>query len=178
MIVTDHAARRYVKRLARGLSVEDALGALRRASLTATRREARTFKGQQLWETSGCGGAVLVVKHDPEAGLVVVTVIGPNEEAPPDEEHDVLAAFERAQVATQEQPKPAKPETWREKYDRLNREAEAAEKRAAERRARHLAHLARMRVEREASAKKKAARSARRFERIKAKWRGGPAAPV
>ena len=131
MIITDHAARRYVKRLACDLTVAQARADLKRTSLSAALLPERTRNGQQLWRTTDCRDAVLVVKHDPMYGLVVVTVLGPDRIADDEATDSVLAAFERVESA-REAPQPVG-ETWRARCDRLNREADAAEKRHAER---------------------------------------------
>jgi hypothetical protein len=105
VIITDHAARRYIRRLAPGLSLPAARAFLARASLRATLLPQRTDAGHQLWRTEGARGAVLVVKHDPDAGPVVVTVLseGQTREADDDEVDEVRAAFERAERAREEQ---------------------------------------------------------------------------
>lgn len=105
MIITEHAARRYIRRLAPTLSLAQARTVLRRASKHARLLPQRTDAGQQLWQTADCGGAVLVVKHDPEAGPVVVTVLseGQTREADDEEVDEVREAFERQELAREEQ---------------------------------------------------------------------------
>ena len=130
MIITDHAARRYVKRLACDLTVAQARADLKRASLSAALLPERTCNGQQLWRTTDCRDAVLVVKHDPMYGLVVVTVLGPDRIADDEVTDSVLAAFERAGSAREATLHVG--ESWRERRDRLNRESEEAESRRVE----------------------------------------------
>lgn len=147
MIITDHAARRYVRRLAPSLTLDAARALLARVSHHARLLPQRTDAGQQLWQTTGAEGAVLVVKHDRASGPVVVTVLseGQTREADDEERDEVRAAFERQERARSAS-QTAAAEDWRARYDRLSKESAAAEERHAERLVRRAEHWKRERA--------------------------------
>ena len=174
MIITDHAARRYIRRLAPSLTLDAARALLARVSRHARLLPQRTDAGQQLWQTSGAEGAVLVVKHDRASGPVVVTVLseGQTREADDEERDEVRAAFERAERAREEQrridyeergaafaaamrPRPPRPPP-----------APPTPKPVGKNKARRLAHEARQAAERAASIARKAERAAAHNDRM------------
>lgn len=191
MIITDHAARRYIRRLAPGVTLDAARALLARVSRHARMLPQRTDAGQQLWQTTGAVGAVLVVKHDPAVGPVVVTVLseGQTREADDEEVDEVQAAFERQERAKEEQrriceaeragiqsPPPPPVVTYNVRTIIDAREAKRAAKKAgrarakaeqaagaAKRKAKRIAHEAKMKQqEREALARRTEANAARR----------------
>ena len=166
MIITDHAARRYIRRLAPSLTLDAARALLARVSAHARLLPQRTDAGQQLWQTTGAEGAVLVVKHDRASGPVVVTVLSAGQTGElSDEDQDraeVIAAFERAASARSARSTVAE-EDWRARYDRLNKESDAAEERHSERVERRPEHWKRCRV---AVSRKEEKRSASIAKRI------------
>jgi len=192
MIITEHAARRFVQRLSPSTFLPDARALLRRASRSAVRLPDRTYKGQQIWRTTDdeAAGALLVVKHDAAVGLVVVTVLAAVGEGEGDGgEDEVRAAFERASVAKEDQrriveaeraagmaPPPPPVVTYNARLAIDAREAKRAAKKAgrerakaeraagvARRAAKRIAHEATMkRQEEEAKARRTMANAARR----------------
>jgi len=177
MIITDHAARRYIRRLAPTLSLPAARALLARVSLAARLLPQRTDAGQQMWQTAGAAGAVLVVKHDPLAGPVVVTVLseGQTREADEDERDEVQAAFERQERAREEQrrivevERIAAAQKSESHWDRMAREQREAAARKAERMRAHEALQAE-----QAAGKRARLRAEAREERASrmARWAG------
>ena len=113
-------------------------------------------------------GAVLVCKHDPVVGLVIVTVLSTAEASELSDEgvDEVRQAFERASAAKEEQRRIIETEraamgpreTRRELEERYRFEAITAPQRRAEKDARRAEHK---RLEKAARARKHAAREAR-----------------
>lgn len=171
MIITDHAARRYIRRLAPGLSLTQARDLLARVSRSAVRLPERTDTGQQMWRTTGARGAVLVVKHDPTAGLVVVTVLAAGQTGEVDEGQVAEVRAERAKEAQRlideaergHVPKP------RAHTDRMAREQRQAAARKAEK-----ARIHAERTEREQSAAglRRAAENRQNRAITMARWAG------
>ena len=74
MIITAHARLRYRQRIAPGADDREARVVLAAASRRAVRQEERTIHGNPTWRVDD-PPMVLVTKHDPACGCVVVTVL-------------------------------------------------------------------------------------------------------
>lgn len=163
MLITDHAADRFIQRLAPEMSRLDAKSVLRRASLRAQRMTSRTYAGQTMWSTDDARGAVLVVKHDPQQGQVVVTVLAPEYVADTAaDEEEVIAAFARARRAEEERQAIVEANRSKSLADRERREG-------AESRLQHEDLEARYRREAEANKARRAVRANPRAEQDRLK---------
>lgn len=77
MIITKHAAQRYIDRVRPEADLREAHVVLRDAA-TRCKKVDRTWRGQVVWAVDN-PSMRLVTKHDPECGAVCVTVLGPDE---------------------------------------------------------------------------------------------------
>jgi hypothetical protein len=91
---TAHAIDRYIERYAQSTTQEEALKYLLKHQMSAVRLKVKTLTGQEQWKV---GDVLVVAKHDPNAGRMVVVTILPArvmtpKNAVPDEE--LLMALE------------------------------------------------------------------------------------